>query len=115
MEADKLYKEANKLAAPSPWTLRLHSDWLGATPLFERAAMLYKVIRALGTPIRTLGTPIGSVQGGAMASADLPFPALALAAKRQSVGRHGLLREGRHRPGAPEVALARGQEHGEGR
>ena len=108
MEADKLYKEANKLAAPSPWTLRLHSDWLGATPLFERAAMLYKVIRALGTPI-------GSVQGGAMASADLPFPAPALAAKRQSVGRHGLLREGRHRPGAPEVALARGQEHGEGR
>lgn len=38
-----------------------------------------------------------------------------LAANRQPGGRQGLLREGCYWAGAPEVSLARGQEHGEGR
>lgn len=41
-EADKLYNEAVKLSTPSLLRMRLTGEWEQATPLFERAAMLYK-------------------------------------------------------------------------
>lgn len=41
-EAEKLLKEATKLTTPSVLTLRLKPEWETATPLFERAAMLFK-------------------------------------------------------------------------
>ncbi len=42
-EAQSLVKEANKLANPSFLGMRLKGDWLGATPLYERAALLFRV------------------------------------------------------------------------
>lgn len=42
-EADKLYKEAVKLTTPSLLRLRLAGEWEQATPMFERAGMLFKV------------------------------------------------------------------------
>ena len=42
-EADKLLKEANKLRNPSFLGFRVKGDWTQATPLFERAALLYRV------------------------------------------------------------------------
>ncbi len=42
-EADKLCKEATKLSAPSFLSFRLKGEWERATPLWERAAMLYRV------------------------------------------------------------------------
>lgn len=41
-EADKLYKEATKLTTPSLLRFRLAGEWEQATPMFERAGMLYK-------------------------------------------------------------------------
>jgi hypothetical protein len=42
-EAQSLVKEANKLANPSFLGMRMKGDWLGATPLYERAALLFRV------------------------------------------------------------------------
>lgn len=42
-EAEKALKQANKLWAPSLLDLRLRPDWEGAAPLFERAALAFKV------------------------------------------------------------------------
>jgi len=42
-EAQALFKEANKLSNPSFMGMRLKGEWTRATPLFERAAMLFKV------------------------------------------------------------------------
>ena len=42
-EADKLVKQANKLSSPALLTLRLKGDWEQATPLYEKAAGLYRV------------------------------------------------------------------------
>ena len=42
-EAEKLMKKANKLYAPSLLDMRLKPDWEGAAPLFEKAALSYKV------------------------------------------------------------------------
>ncbi len=42
-DADKLYKKANKLCTPSLLHLRLSFDWEQATPMFEKAAAIYKV------------------------------------------------------------------------
>jgi hypothetical protein len=42
-EAAELYKKAMKLTQPSILSLRLQGDWPTATPLFERAGLLYKV------------------------------------------------------------------------
>lgn len=42
-EAEKLYKEAVKLTTPSLLSLRMRGEWERATPLLERAAMLFKV------------------------------------------------------------------------
>ena len=42
-EAESAYKEATKLVTPSVLSLRLKPEWEAATPLFERAAMLFKV------------------------------------------------------------------------
>ncbi len=42
-EADTCYADAIKAIQPSVWTLRFTADWTEATPLFERAARLFKV------------------------------------------------------------------------
>lgn len=42
-EADKLVKQANKLSSPGLLAMRLRGDWEQATPLYEKAASMYKV------------------------------------------------------------------------
>lgn len=42
-EAEKLLKQANKLWAPSLLDLRLKPDWEGAAPLYEKAALAFRV------------------------------------------------------------------------
>jgi hypothetical protein len=42
-EAQKLVKEANKLSNPSVLGFRLKGDWMSSTPLYERAALLFRV------------------------------------------------------------------------
>jgi hypothetical protein len=42
-EAEKLCKEATKLTTPSLLSFRLKGEWEQATPLWERAAMLFRV------------------------------------------------------------------------
>lgn len=42
-EAEKLMKKANKLWQPSLLDLRLKPDWEAAAPLFEKAALAFKV------------------------------------------------------------------------
>lgn len=44
-EAEKLCKEATKLTTPSLLSFRLKGEWEQATPLLERAAMLFRVRR----------------------------------------------------------------------
>lgn len=44
VEADKLMSKANKYWGPSLLDFRLKPDWEAASPLFEKAALLYKVI-----------------------------------------------------------------------
>ncbi len=44
-EAKGLLKEANKLANPSFLGLRIKGDWTQATPLYERAGLLFRVSR----------------------------------------------------------------------
>jgi hypothetical protein len=44
-EADQLMKKANKYWQPSLMDFRLKPDWEAAAPLFEKAALLYKVRR----------------------------------------------------------------------
>lgn len=41
-EAEKLYQEAVKLTTPSLLSFRMRGEWERATPLWERAAMLFK-------------------------------------------------------------------------
>lgn len=43
-EADALVKEATRLTSPSLWAMRMKGDWAQATPLFERAALLYRQV-----------------------------------------------------------------------
>lgn len=50
VEADKLMSKANKYWAPSLLDFRLKPDWEAAAPLFEKAALLYKVRRAVSAP-----------------------------------------------------------------
>lgn len=45
-EADKLMKQADKHCNPSFFSMRIKGDWEQATPLYERAAKLYKVSSA---------------------------------------------------------------------
>jgi len=42
-DADKLMRKAEKRVAPSLVALRFRPDWGEATPLFEQAALQYKV------------------------------------------------------------------------
>lgn len=42
-EADKLMKKAMKLCNPSIVAFRIKPDWEAACPMFERAALCYKV------------------------------------------------------------------------
>jgi hypothetical protein len=42
-EAEKLMKKANMYWQPSLMDFRLKPDWETAAPLFEKAALLYKV------------------------------------------------------------------------
>lgn len=42
-EAQSVLKEATKLSAPSFLGMRLKGDWSQATPMFERAALLFRV------------------------------------------------------------------------
>jgi len=42
-EAQKLLRDANKLANPSFLGIRMKGDWINATPLYERAATLFRV------------------------------------------------------------------------
>jgi hypothetical protein len=42
-EAQSIFKEATKLSAPSFLGMRLKGDWIQATPMFERAALLFRV------------------------------------------------------------------------
>jgi len=42
-EAQSIYKEAMKLSAPSFIGMRLKGDWIQSTPMFERAALLFRV------------------------------------------------------------------------
>lgn len=50
--ADALMKKAEKLLRPSMLSMRLKPAWDDAMPLFEKAALQYKVICicAVGTP-----------------------------------------------------------------
>lgn len=41
-EAQSIFKEATKLSAPSFLGMRLKGDWSQATPMFERAALLFR-------------------------------------------------------------------------
>jgi tetratricopeptide (TPR) repeat protein len=41
-EAQKLLKDANKLANPSFLGIKMKADWMSATPLYERAALLFR-------------------------------------------------------------------------
>ena len=41
-EGDKLMKQANKLSAPALLAMRMRGDWEQATPLYEKAAVLFK-------------------------------------------------------------------------
>lgn len=45
-DADKLMKQAKKLSEPSLLTMRLKGDWEQATPLYEKAAGLYRVMHS---------------------------------------------------------------------
>lgn len=54
-DADKLMKQAKKLSEPSLLTMRLKGDWEQATPLYEKAAGLYRVNGPL-----TYSTPASS-------------------------------------------------------
>ena len=47
-EADKLMKQADKHCNPSFFSMRIKGDWEQATPLYERAAKLYKVSSTFG-------------------------------------------------------------------
>ena len=42
-EADKMMKKAEKKVQPSVLAMRFKPDWDEATPLFENAALQYKV------------------------------------------------------------------------
>jgi hypothetical protein len=42
-EADKLLKKANKETVPSLLDFRFSADWEQAAPLYERAALIYRV------------------------------------------------------------------------
>ena len=42
-EAEKLEAKARKLTSPAVLSLRWSADWEKATPLFEKAAGLFKV------------------------------------------------------------------------
>jgi len=42
-EAESLFKEATKLSTSSFLGMRLKGEWARATPLFERAGLLYRV------------------------------------------------------------------------
>jgi hypothetical protein len=42
-EAKGLLKEANKLSNPSILGFRVKGDWTQSTPLYERAALLFRV------------------------------------------------------------------------
>ena len=42
-EGDKQMKAATKLCQPSLLAMRLAADWEAATPLYEKAALNYKV------------------------------------------------------------------------
>jgi len=43
VEAQKLFREANKLSNPSFLGFRIKGDWITSTPLYERAALLFRV------------------------------------------------------------------------
>ena len=47
-EGVKLYKEATKLSNPSVLSFRFSAEWERATPLFEKAAQLFRVGRRVG-------------------------------------------------------------------
>jgi gamma-soluble NSF attachment protein len=42
-EADKLWKKAGKYCMPNVFDFRMKPDWEAACPLFEKAALLWKV------------------------------------------------------------------------
>lgn len=42
-EAQGLLKEATKLSSPKVMGIRLKGDWSQATPVFERAGLLFRV------------------------------------------------------------------------
>ena len=42
VEAEKLASKARKLSSPAVLSLRFTADWEKATPLFEKAAGLFK-------------------------------------------------------------------------
>jgi hypothetical protein len=42
-EAERLVRKASKLWSPSIFELRLKPDWEASAPLFERAALAFKV------------------------------------------------------------------------
>lgn len=42
-EAEALFKQAVKLTTPNMLAFRIKGDWSSATPLFERAGLLYRV------------------------------------------------------------------------
>lgn len=70
-EADKMIKEAKGLCQPSVFNLRLKADWEQATPLYEKAALIYKV-----RPFETLSKLNSSNQLTTQHSIDR-FPQLA--------------------------------------
>ncbi len=56
-EGDKQMKAANKLCQPSLLAMRLAADWEAATPLFEKAALNYKVVCVCTVPSPCVPSP----------------------------------------------------------
>jgi hypothetical protein len=75
-EADKLYKEAVKLTTPSLLSFRMRGEWEQATPLLERAAMLYKVGQLFEQPVSSGGASVADT--ALPASFAHPVPAYAM-------------------------------------
>ena len=76
-EAEKLCKEATKLTTPSLLSFRLKGEWEQATPLWERAAMLFRVGES-AAPLQGRDTgcipPPAAACGGPLPPAGVPLP-----------------------------------------
>jgi hypothetical protein len=80
-EAEKLCKEATKLTTPSLLSFRLKGEWEQATPLWERAAMLFRVSEGSGAAgLQHRGRPPAAACWGCRRPSGLPPPLCYLSA-----------------------------------